>query len=207
MDCQAFSLWMDDLLDGRLDVGLERRMQEHVRGCPGCGQRLEAARSLSAALRSLPAPAPRQGFLDEALAGAASRRTRSSRPLVGLALAAGLMLLGVALGVMLAYRTPDTTVHLAVDQPETVSLVFHSGRPLAAARLSITLPDNVEIVGHGGRRELAWDTNLREGANRLQLPLLALDTPGGELIARLSHGDASRTFRIRIEVKSAGGTS
>ena len=206
MDCRSFSLQMDDLLDRRVDPGLERRMQRHALACPGCRQRLESARSLSAALRALSAPAPREGFLEDALKLARSEGRRSRRILAGLALAATLVL-GLALGVLLGERAPQATVRLAVDQPETVQLVFHSPKPLTAARLRLTLPDNVEIVGHRGRRELAWDTDLREGANRLQLPLVAHEIPGGELTARLSHGDASRTFRIRIEVRSAGGTS
>jgi hypothetical protein len=63
----------------------------------------------------------------------------------------------------------------------------------------------VELVGYSGRRELTWQADLREGGNLLQLPLVVRGTAGGEIRARVSHGESSRTFRVRIEVKKAAG--
>jgi hypothetical protein len=64
----------------------------------------------------------------------------------------------------------------------------------------------VEIVGYGDRRELTWTTDLREGGNLLRLPLVVRGATGGELVARVSSGTSSRTFRLKIEVRSADGS-
>lgn len=209
MECSDFTRQLDDYLDGRLDVARQGSMQAHFEGCLACRRRQQQAAALLAALRELPAPAPRPGFLDEALARAAAGRTGGLRrgPLIGLALAASLVL-GVALGVFFATQpAPVQAVTLALEQPQTVRLVFHSAQPLSGARMHLTLPEKVELVGYGGRRELAWQTDLRQGANLLQLPLLAHGAAKGELVARLSHEEASKTFRIKVQVKPQGGVS
>jgi len=88
--------------------------------------------------------------------------------------------------------------------------MFNSAKPLQAATLSLALPENVELLGYGNRRELAWQTNLREGGNLLKLALVAHGTVKGELVAGLSHGGRSKTFRLKIEIKrpdKTGATS
>jgi hypothetical protein len=117
-----------------------------------------------------------------------------------MALAASLVL-GVAAGVFLSLReAPVQTVALAVERPETVRMVFTSAKPLRAATLSLALPENVELVGYGRQRELSWQTDLREGQNLLQLPLIAHGAVKDELLARLSHGASTKTFRVKFEI-------
>ena len=113
--------------------------------------------------------------------------------------------LGLALGLFLAMRpAPVQTVSLTLERPETVRLVFNSAKPLQAATLSLALPENIELVGYDGRRELAWQTDLNEGRNLLQLPLIARGAVKDELVARVSHSGSSKTFRLRIGVNNAG---
>jgi hypothetical protein len=95
-------------------------------------------------------------------------------------------------------------VALTLEQPESVRLMFNSAKPLKAATLSIALPDNVDLVGYAGRRELSWQTDLREGGNLMQLPLVVHAAPKGDLVARLSHEDSTKTFRLKIQVANAG---
>jgi hypothetical protein len=120
-----------------------------------------------------------------------------------MALAASLVL-GVALGAFLAMRAePVQTVVLTLERPETVRLMFNSAKPMKAAMLSLALPENIELVGYGNRRELSWQTDLLEGGNLLQLPLIARGTAKDELVARLSHGESSKTFRLKFEIENA----
>jgi len=160
------------------------------------------------AVRKLSPPALHPGFIDQAL----SRATRPAagaarpkwRPVLGMALAASLVL-GVALGVFFATRPdPVQAVALTIDRPETVRLMFNSAKPLKAATLSLAIPENVELVGYGNRRELSWQTDLREGGNLMQLPLIARGATKEELVASLSHGGSSKMFRLKIEVDNAG---
>jgi anti-sigma factor RsiW len=202
MECRDFVLQLDDLLDGGLDAARQRPLQEHLGRCPDCRSRHAHAVAVREAVRKLSPPAMHPGFVDQTLsratrpvAGAAHRW----RPVVGMALAASLVL-GVALGVFLATQPVVQTVALTIDRPETVRLMFNSAKPLKAATVSLALPENVELVGYRGRRELSWQTDLREGGNLMQLPLVARGVTKQELVASLSHGGSSKMFRLKIEV-------
>ena len=209
MECRDFLLHMDDWLDGGLDAVKQRSIQEHLGRCPSCRRRHEHAVRVQSAVRDNRPPEPHPGFVEQAL----SRATRPAapgvspkwRPVLGMALAASLVL-GVALGAFFVTRVPVQTVSLALEQPENVRLMFNSATPLKAATLSLALPENVELVGYGDRRELSWQTDLREGGNLLQLPLIARGTTKGELVAQVSHGGSGKTFRLKIEVDQAGRT-
>jgi hypothetical protein len=206
MDCRCFALQVDDWLDGRLNVAERQSMQSHVESCPGCRRGYGAAGALRAALRTLPAPALRPGFAERALAKAAAAPRTGRQAVLGMALAASVVLgLGVAAILFAVRPEPVQTLVLTARQPEDVRLVFNAGKPLPGATLSLSLPENVEIVGYGERRELTWQTDLGEGGNLLRLPLVAHGPAGGELVARLSLGASSWTFRLKIKVRNAAG--
>jgi len=204
MECRDFTTQLDDLLDGQLDALRQKSVQEHLGRCPDCRRRHEHAVAVREAVCKLSPPALHPGFMDQAL----SRATRGTHPrwhpVLGMALAATLVL-GVAVGAFLTTRPESVqTVALTIDRPETVRLMFNSAKPLKAATLSLALPENVEFVGYGDRRELSWQTDLREGGNLMQLPLIVRGATKDELVASLSHDGSSKTFRLRIEVDDAG---
>lgn len=211
MNCRDFTSKLDDYIDGTLEAGAQPSMQEHLQDCTVCRRRHEAELKLRAVLRALPVPAPRPGFVEEVLARAAASGAATPiwrRPALGLALAASLVI-GIALGLALNLR-PEAPVHvvsLAVEQPQTLRLKFTSATALSGATMTLSLPDNVELVGYAGRRELTWQTDLREGANLLQLPLIARGPVRGELVAQLGHGESRKTFRVRIDVTPGGATA
>jgi hypothetical protein len=208
MDCRSFALQVDDWLDARLDAAHGRSMQTHVDGCPGCRHGYGDAGALRTALRTLSAPAVRLGFAEQALARAAAAPPKDRQAVLGMALAASVVLgLGVA-AILFALRPePMQTLVLTARQPENVRLMFNADKALPDATLSLTLPGTVEIVGYGERRELTWTTDLREGGNLLRLPLVAQGPAGGELVARLTHGSSGKTFRLKIKVKGADATA
>src|SRR5205807_5978350 len=92
--------------------------EEHAARCPDCRRRHEHAVALMESLRRLAPPALHPGFIDQALSRATRPAAGASRakwrPVLGMALAASLVL-GVALGVFLATR-PDPVQ--AVEHPE-----------------------------------------------------------------------------------------
>lgn len=163
---------------------------------------------LRALLARLPAPDPPPGLFERALAHAravqgsdAGRRSgRLLKP--GGMLAAGVAVLAVAALVALVALPgePVPIVTVALNEPETVRLVFDAPDPLEHATMTVTLPDGVELAGFPGEREIRWDTSLAEGANLLPLTLIATSATGGELTAHLEHESRDRTFRVRIDV-------
>lgn len=205
MDCRRFALQVDDWLDGRLSAAEGQRLQSHMDGCPGCRRGYRDADGLRLELRRLAAPPMRPGYADRALAKATAASSWAGRGRAGVALAASVVLgLAVAAILFALHPEPVQTLVLTARQPEDLRLMFNAGKPLPGATLSLSLPEDVEIVGYGGRRELVWQTDLGQGGNLLRLPLVARGGAGGELVARLSRGSSSKTFRIRIEVKGAG---
>ena len=207
MECRDFALQLDDWLDGRLDAIRQKAVQEHLGRCPSCRGHHQHAVAVREAVRALCPPAPHPSFVEQALSRATRPVAGSAhpawRPVLGMALAASLVL-GVALGAFLAMRAePVQTVVLTLERPETVRLMFNSAKPMKAAMLSLALPENIELVGYGNRRELSWQTDLLEGGNLLQLPLIARGTARDELVARLSHGDSSKTFRLKFAIENA----
>jgi putative zinc finger protein len=204
MDCRSFALRVDDWIDGRLDKAEQEPLRMHLQGCAGCRRGHEDAEALRAQLRALPAPAMRPGFAEQALAKAGGPRI-GYRAVPAMALAASLVLaVGVAAILFAVRPEPAPTVTLSVQQPESVHLVFNSAKALQGATLSLSLPQNVQIVGYGDQRELTWRTDLREGANLLQLPLVLHARTSGEFVAVLSHGESSKTFRLKIEARPQG---
>jgi len=210
MECNAFSSQLDDYLDGRLGNMQRRLIEGHLEHCQGCRSLHRHAVALQGALTALSAPVPHPSFVEQALsratrpaAGAAWSRGRS---LVSLALAATVML-GVAVGLFFARQpepAPVQSVTLTLQRPETVRVMFNSAKPLKGATLSLGLPENVELVGYGDRRELSWKTDLQQGGNLLQLPLIVRGPARDDLVASLSHGGSTKIFRLRIEVENAG---
>ena len=207
MNCREFAQHLDDWLDGELDTSAQRSIQEHLGRCPACRRRHEHAVRVQAAVRELAPSAPHPGFVDQAIARATRVAPASSgpgwRPILGMGLAAALVL-GVAVGAFLvSWSAPVQTVALRLERPENVRVMFNSAVPLKAAMVHLALPENVEFVGYRDQRELTWQTDLREGGNLLQLPLIARGTVRDDLVARLTHGGSTKTFRVKFEVEGA----
>ena len=72
-DCTYVQAQLEDLLDGYLSADAAGPVRAHLAACTACAQELRELRALQTALRELPAPAPRAGFADAALAAATGR--------------------------------------------------------------------------------------------------------------------------------------
>lgn len=156
------------------------------------------------------APRPAEGFYDRAIAKAVReghKRDRSRWVMTGFGGAvAAAMALWIVSGVF--FTTPDLdepvvpSVTMALEQPQTLNLVFSSATPLENATMTVYLPDGVEIDGFAGQREITWMTSLDAGRNVLPLTLIATSPTGGELLATLRHDDDDKTFRLRVTVSN-----
>lgn len=213
MNCRAFENQLDEYLEGALAGEAYDAAAAHLQRCAGCQKRLAHVQALRAALRTLPAPAPRSGFFEEALARAqgprVARRTGWTY-IAGAALAASLALWIGAGQLPTLLREPVTRpigVTIALHETRTVQLSFNAERDLPQATLSITLPEGVELQGFPGQHQVSWQTNIARGANVLSLPLTAVSAAGGTLLARLEHGDRSTQLTVPLLVSSAARTS
>ncbi|HKQ31204.1 MAG TPA: zf-HC2 domain-containing protein, partial [Burkholderiales bacterium] len=67
MNCQQFIERLDEYLDGELTHPDHPSAISHAQSCSSCQWRLTQRQALRAALRELPVPSARPGFLDDAL--------------------------------------------------------------------------------------------------------------------------------------------
>ena len=211
MNCKLITDQLDDYLDGALADPEVRSLEAHVSNCAPCRTTVDDERQLRDMLRDYgesTMPQAEAAFYDRAIARAAQEGTRRQRNRwvmtgFGGAVAAALALWIVS-GVF--FTTPDVTeptipsVTMALEQPQTLNLVFAAAEPLEGATMTVVLPDGIEIDGFAGQREITWMTSLKAGRNYLPLTLVATSSSGGEVMATLRHEDYDKTFRLQVTV-------
>ena len=97
------------------------------------------------------------------------------------------------------YVEQPQMIAVAMNQAQTVSLIFDSHTDIQLAKLRIDLPDNMELDGYPGRRELTWQTSLKKGQNILDLPIMAIGVGQGELLAQLNYDGTVKILRVVLK--------
>lgn len=204
MNCNDAQVHLDDYLDGYLSAEQQQAIRQHLRLCRQCSDALDQVRELRTRLQALPVPKPSAGFYARAL-------TKANQPVRPRwrqhALAASVLALTLSLGIALGHLSdkPFSEVHaveLALNQPQTVNLVFNSPQAFERTHFAMELPQGVELVGYPRQHKLDWEGELKAGRNLLALPVVAHNGRGGEIIARIQHGNVTKVFKLQLEVKS-----
>jgi anti-sigma factor RsiW len=216
MQCKQADSLIDAYMDGEMVGERSSALRLHAESCDDCRARIGEERVLRARLAALPIEDPADGFFVQALRAAkvaqpdelTDTRAKPRRQWAirsGGALAAGFTLwfaAGYLLHAPVITSSPALPeVVISMSQPTSVNLVFTSTGDLTGARVSLQLPTGIELAGYDGRRELTWTTDLKDGKNVLRLPLIAHAVPAEEIVARLEHGDETKTFRLKVRVK------
>jgi hypothetical protein len=98
-------------------------------------------------------------------------------------------------------RTAETpAVTLTIGEPRTINLVFDSRAALANVEFTVDLPPGIELADHAGERRIIGQSKLTGGDNALPLTLVARGGSGGQLAARLRHGDDQKVFVVDLMV-------
>lgn len=209
MHCEDTQRQLDDYLEGSLPTDRHNAISGHLQSCAACRQVYTQAQQLLLALHTMPVAPPRAGYAQRVLGflpmPTAKPATRSPVPLWFGAGFATAMLAVLAVWFMLSLpsRQPVETVaaitlHIVPQQVHTVALVFNSPKHIQQATLRIELPAGIELNGYAKQHVLQWQTELKQGSNRLTLPLIAKGHADGVLTASLSHQGKTRTFKVNI---------
>ena len=216
MQCKQTDSLIDAYMDGEVIGELKSALDRHAESCADCRARIGQERALRARLESLPIEGPADGFFEDALRAAQVAQpdeptSVTAKPHRRWAIrSSGALAAGFTLWFAAGYlhNAPAITqspalpeVAISMSQPTPVNLVFTSTGDLMGARVSLQLPAGVALAGYDGRRELTWTTDLKDGKNVLRLPLVANAAPDEEIVARLEHGDETKTFRLKVRVK------
>lgn len=177
--------------------------------------------ALIEALRGMPTPAPRPGFVDRALAnatGVADNAQPRPRRYERLRHAASRWetWLGAALGGAVAAAltlfllqpvAPDPSgersITLALNETRDIDVLIESERDLADATIRIAVTGGVALDGFENEHSIDWRTNLERGSNLLSLPVVARSAGGGRLVAVIEHDGKTRRVTINLTVSDA----
>jgi hypothetical protein len=168
--------------------------------------------TLRAALRRMPTPEPRAGFVERALARA-SAQERATQALLPARLSRFLSRwetwAGAALGAAAAaamtfvlLRPVDSTqpsrpqLALTLNETRNVDVLIDSERELKGATIRIAATGSIALDGFDDERHIDWQADLERGSNLLSLPVVARAAGNGELVAVIEH--QGRTQRVAI---------
>lgn len=223
MDCQTTQKFIEDYLDDLLEDASRDRFQQHVAQCQKCRQHLAKEQELRNALTNLPEPALDPDFEARAFRRAAEAHTRRRRidsnridskwidPSMLIRIAASIVLV-IALGFMFKDAwAPDQPelpkAFVRLNRPEKIQLVFYSEKSLENVTFSLKPQAGIELVGFENRREITWQTDLKQGENLLELPVIARSRQGGTVFAKIYHGSQNKQFGLRLQVRPPNGLS
>lgn len=207
MNCEQAKTCFDDYLDGELLSGMCAALDSHLEDCTSCRALIAEEQKLRGALRAMPVTPPSHGFARRALREARKQheghRQRWFAAGFATALAASL-----AMWMVLAPVGPLTNqgpgmsetpmMKVALNQTRTINLVFDAPADFENAVFTMELPEQFEVDGYPGQQMLTWQASLAQGRNVLSLPVHAITRGSGELVARISHGDKVKTFRVHL---------
>lgn len=174
--------------------------------------------TLRQALKRLPAPEPRPGFVDRALANATRQpAARAQARSIGLAhlVSRWETWIGAALGGAVAAALTAVFLLRAVEQPaptpmgislvlnetRAIDVLIDSERELDDATIRIVATGSVVLDGFENEHEIGWRANLERGSNVLSLPVVARSTGNGQLVAVIEHGGRTRRMTINLTVR------
>ena len=203
INCNQVITRIEDYCDANLATEDRLAVDQHLDGCESCYRTLRAERRWRLMLAE-PVSEPDSGFeqrMLQAAHGGGDARRRWTTPVVGAAMAACLVG-GLFLGQWLPSDSEPSGAPVvgpvASQDVQTVNLAFDSGKALQNVTLTLELPPHAELASMPGERRISWQVDLEKGENRLALPLRTLFPGEGELVARVQHGDQTKTFRAPI---------
>lgn len=168
--------------------------------------------TLSEALRRMPTPSLRAGFIDQALSRAVAAAEPREAPSRLHAFGRWETWMGAAVGAALAVMAtvfvmrpdvpvaPAAGVTLAMNESRNVEVLIDSERTLDDATIRIAASGSVELEGFDDRRAVEWQTRLERGRNVLSLPVVARTEGAAQLVAVIEHEGRSRRIAINLIV-------
>lgn len=201
---------ISEYLDEMLPQLQKQAFEQHLSECKTCSSRVNDMRKILTGLNRMPVAGPSAGFEGRVFKEVRRQHQQQSSNLflAGFitATAASMALWFLSTLIMVQQQSLPTsdTFTVAMNNTQSIRLLFDAPENIDQVTLSIDIPDNFELSGHSGRSQLSWNTSLIKGQNVLTLPVIAVIEGQGELVARLSYGDKEKTFRITLKTADDG---
>lgn len=209
MNCTEINNSIDDYLDDQLMQQDQLAFVQHIEHCTRCADRLKRCETLMEGLKDISIPEPSLSFEQRVLAEVHRQHKDSHRYRFATgftsAVAASLAIWFTSTVFMSGTMTDQPqAIAVAMNEVQTVRLMFDSHEDIQQVRLSIVLPQNMQLEGYPGNRELSWQTSLRKGENILALPIMAVEYGQGEMVATLNYGDKVKVLRVALKSGADG---
>jgi hypothetical protein len=217
VDCRIIQQNLDEYRDGLLGKTEQQEFRAHLAQCADCRGRLARLQGFIDSMQRMPVTPPHPGFLEQALREA--QELHQSNPVrlpavmkhrVSMWLATGVggaLAASVLVWVIAALPKPVPSgvpaVEFGLNQTRSIQLAFDTPEAFHGVTLTVVVPANFQIAKHPGQHQLSWRTDLHKGANVLTLPVVAVQTGNGELVARLSNSKQSKSFRVPLSVRAS----
>ena len=204
MNCAMILSLVDSYLDGELAPSQFAELNSHLNDCVACHAAFARAQHLINLLRNDPIDPPHPGFNEKvfervhALRGGGRRARWVTASVGSLAASFVLWLLFMPLASRIQPLQEIPTVVFEAYLMKTINLAFNAPQEFNHVTLTIELPDSFELAGFPNQSSITWDTALTPGKNVLALPVIATAPRNGVLIARLTSGEKSKIFSIRV---------
>lgn len=177
----------------------------------------EDLQPLRRALRQMPTPEPRTGFVERALARAAvQQRSAQAASLPGRLRRFALRWetwAGAALGGVVAAAltfvllrpvdtalSPPVQIALTLHEVRNVDVRIDSERELKGATIRVVASGSIALDGFDDERQIDWQADLDRGSNLLSLPVVARAAGKGRLVAVIEHEGRTRQVAIELSV-------
>ncbi len=220
MKCQQAEPILGRFLDRDLPAGRFAAVEEHVRDCRGCAERLDELRWVLAQLEAQPhpkAPSDLAARLHLRLAAEAAPARRTAFDIVrsvlnwpslglGAAVAAALMF------VVLRGVQPNVGIQVAavpVDQNVGVQIAFGVDRDVKDVTFDIKLSDGLRFVDAKGQpvntQEVSWKGELMRGKTVVPVTVRGIRPGKWDILAIVRKNQMARATQIIVPVE--GDTS
>jgi hypothetical protein len=167
------------------------------------------------ALKGMPVPPPRPGFVDDVLAKAGRRvqAREAQQSHASNLLARWEMWLGVLVGAAATVLVtvfvlrpneaamPSANITMAVNESRNIDVLIDSDRTLDDATIKVAATGSVELEGLDDKREVQWQARLERGRNVLSLPVVARSTGEAQLVAVVEHAGKKRRVGVSLSVR------
>lgn len=218
MNCHDIPEWFDAMLDEEIRLPAHRELQQHLNTCADCTTALIEHQEYRKQMRQLCVPEPESGYYalllrqarvegEQQLQGQIARRHRFQ----GFAAAAAL-----AFGIFAVFNFnqsrpfADIGSEQFAQQNELVSdeitVLINVPADMPGASLALEFPAELSLQGFDNEQLLAWQVDLKKGANTITLPVLASAAyaKGQTLLvsAQIEYNNKSKYFQLPVELFS-----
>ncbi len=215
MKCHEIAESSDEFLDDKLQAMQRQKIQQHLASCTVCSATLAEHNEYRKQLSQFSVPEPAAGYyallLRQARVNGEQQKQRHVARryrLQGFAAAAVL-----ACGILAAFNLgqsglpSDASAEQFAQQTELVSeeitVLINVPADMLGARLALEFPE--ELIPHGIEhgQQLAWQLDLKKGANAITLPVLTSGSfaHGKKMLvsAQIEYNNKSKLFQLPVE--------